>query len=380
MDVTNEIKEILNQHNYDLIKMVGKGGFSVVFLVTSRKYNNTEFVVKAVFLNRSESTNDQLIKNEIDSLEKLNHPNIIKLYEYFQENNIIFLILEYCQNGSILSKIKKNGHFDKAQFMHYSQQILSALQFCHQHGIAHRDIKPENILIGPNDKIRIADFGMSRSFDLTVGDPNCSLEGGSLSYMSPEMLNNSDYNPFQADVFALGITFYYMIYGKLPYHYSNKKDLRAAIKLGIIPFPTGTPTRIAQIIMQMTTRKPNSRITLDRVIMELEGIPKRITAAKSSSKIPPLIIHVKSTPEQISPNATSGISTPTFDIQNRPAISNASSAITLKTFSSSGASSLSNGMLRRGQMGRIPKVRSEFLMAISRRPISTAHPTFTNET
>ena len=149
------IKEVLSQHGYEYISFLGEGSFSSVFLCKSKKYNHT-FAVKR-------STTQQVTLLEYDNLMSLNHPNIIKLYDAFNDDSCQYLVMEYCSNGTIFQK----GCLTYDKFVYYAKQILEALAFCHSNNIVHRDIKPENILLDQFDRIKLADFGLSKQFDIS---------------------------------------------------------------------------------------------------------------------------------------------------------------------------------------------------------------------
>ena len=135
----------------------------------------------------------------------LSHPNIIAIYDYFEVDNLAFFILEYCQNGS-LHESMSHGHLSHELIYDYWRQILLGIQYCHQKQVVHGDIKPANILIQTNQRIKVADFGLSHFSRCG----NSSILGGSWQYMSPEIIQRRDHDPYKSDVWALGIMFYEM--------------------------------------------------------------------------------------------------------------------------------------------------------------------------
>ena len=153
---------------YLKIKDISHGTFSKIYLVQ----NKTDFklycckeILKCKVADLSK------LKNEINILSKVDHPNIIRLYEIFEDERYISLIMEYCQGGELFTKIndlaEKDQSFSEKEAVKIFKQLMSAVSYCHSQGICHRDLKPENILFlnkDPNSPIKIIDFGLSKIF------------------------------------------------------------------------------------------------------------------------------------------------------------------------------------------------------------------------
>jgi len=104
-------------------------------------------------------------ESELNTLIKLDNPNIIRIYDFFNENNKFFLILEYCPNGSLEQEIAKNGKLSITKMRNLTSQLFSAISYSHGCNIAHRDIKPQNVLIDQFGRYKLADFGIAQVFD-----------------------------------------------------------------------------------------------------------------------------------------------------------------------------------------------------------------------
>ena len=137
-------QETLFSHGYTFIRELGAGGFSKVCLVHSQRYKEMEFAAKISFRNKGETARQTA---EVKMLHQIDHPNIIRIYDYFYDEKYVYTILEYCPNGSLLDMIRSNaiGRYDT--MLQHMRGIASALALCHKQGIAHRDIKPANVLI-----------------------------------------------------------------------------------------------------------------------------------------------------------------------------------------------------------------------------------------
>lgn len=241
----DHIREILYQHGYEYKNTIGKGGFSNVFLCHSKKYD-FDFAVKRAIKNK-------LTLDEYNTLISLTHPNIVRLYDAFEEESAQYLVMEYCPIGSINQK----GKLSYEQFVNYSKQILEALSYCHSLNIAHRDIKPENIFLDQNNNVRLADFGMAKHFDF---DDKSDEKCGSLKYFSPEMFQFKEVCPFKADIWALGVTFFSMATGNYPFKGNSPDDLKQNVIKGNFDFDKyDVDARIRFLIMKMTQQNPDLR-------------------------------------------------------------------------------------------------------------------------
>lgn len=247
------IMDQLSKHGYQYIRTIGFGNFSQVYLCKSLKYNIL-FALKRII-------NSKVTDSEYNALISLNHHYIVQLYEIIKEEDCTYLVMDYCPNNTLMQK----GKLSYNEFIHYARQILEALSYCHSKLIAHRDIKPDNIFIDQYDRIKLADFGFAKQFDHeTISTERC----GSIMYCSPEIVKGqSSFDPFQADIYALGITFYYMITGKFPFISSSLENLKKSIIYGQIDFSDyDVNSEIKNLIMKMTARNPKMRPAVDSLL------------------------------------------------------------------------------------------------------------------
>lgn len=235
----NQIKEELLRHGYEYVDTIGSGSFSSVYLVKSAQYNHF-FAAKRVL-------KQEFNENEIESLISLIHPNIVKLYLTFSEGDHDYMIMEYCLKGTIMQRRK----IDHNQFLFYSKQLLEVLEYCHSQKVAHRDIKPENIFLDEYDHVKLGDFGLSGKF---LNQEMSTKKCGSLMFCSPEILTDKEFDPFSADIWALGITFFYMTTGHHPYN-DRVEDLRDQILNSQIDFSSdNVHPKIQYLIKKMTSK------------------------------------------------------------------------------------------------------------------------------
>lgn len=248
----DQIKQTMLEHGYEYQRTIGAGGFSTVYLCYSIKYDQ-EFAVKCT---RKEGTT----RYEFDTLITLNHPNIIRIYDAFEDENSQYFVMEYCSNGTILQK----GKLTYEQFVYYSRQIIDALQYCHSKKIAHRDIKPENILIDGYNNVKLADFGIARNFK---NNEKSNEKSGTIKYFAPEMFLFDEICPFKADVWALGITFFVMATGKFPFNCYSRQKLKQSILIGELDFiKNKIDKRIQFLISKMSQIQPKLRPSMKKLL------------------------------------------------------------------------------------------------------------------
>ena len=156
--------------DYTIIKELGSGSFATVHLVK----HNISGSIRAMKAIQKESNddenNEEEIINEINILMKMDHPNIVKIFEFYNSETHYYLITEYCEGGSLFDLINNNGGpFTEIQASYIMHQLFSVVNYCHKMKIIHRDLKPENILINKNEngfvKIKVCDFGTSLMFN-----------------------------------------------------------------------------------------------------------------------------------------------------------------------------------------------------------------------
>lgn len=266
-----ETKDELIKHGYEYIKTIGIGNYSQVFLCKSLKYNIL-FAVKRV-------RNEKVTDLECNALISLHHRYIVQLYEIIKEGENTYLVMDYCSNKTLMQK----GRMNTNQFVQYARQVLEALSYCHSKCIAHRDIKPDNIFIDQYDRIKVADFGFAKQFECKRTNERC----GSIMYCAPEIVKNNKacFDPFEADVYALGVTFFYMATGRLPFDDCvNSEELKRSIIFGQIDL-SDVDIDVKNVITKMTSRNPKLRPSIDEILkMPLFSTTMKM-ASKSQSRI-----------------------------------------------------------------------------------------------
>ena len=219
-------KEGLLTDYYNVLKKLGKGAYGKVYEVKNRI---TGEIRACKQLSKSNINNLKRFEKEIEILIKLDHPNIIKLYEIFEDDRFLFLVMEKCNGGelfdTIIDHIQKKRMFTEKNAAIIFQQIISAISYCHNNGIVHRDLKPENILYTNegdeiNNEIKVIDFGLSRNF---LVKKKMNTKAGTSYYIAPEVINGK-YNE-KCDVWSAAVILYILLSGSPPFTGNNDKEI-----------------------------------------------------------------------------------------------------------------------------------------------------------
>ena len=225
---------------YEPKEPLGEGGYGQVYLVVHRKMKLLR-ALKMIPVNSNQS--GEKTEEEIELLKQLDHPNIVKLFEYFIDNDKYLLITEYCRGGDLFRVIKKKKKFSELSAVYIMFQIFRALIYCHNTiHLAHRDIKPENIVIFKKNNtanedlydVKLIDFGISKNLDIIDKKIDDKIKG-SLYYMAPEVFSKK--SDEKCDIWSCGVVLYLLVIGKYPFNGKDQKEIIRNIKEGRFSFP-----------------------------------------------------------------------------------------------------------------------------------------------
>ena len=258
------------KQNYTILNNLGQGAYSSVELVKNI-FSEEKRAMKTLKINEKLSyKEEQEIINEIYILKSLDHPNILKIFEFYKKNNEYDLIVEYCEGGDLFKEIVNFGPFPETYTAYVLYQILSAVKFCHKMKIIHRDLKPENILIsGRNEDkfpfIKICDFGASKIFE--KGVINKRMVGSSY-YIAPEVLQKK-YNE-KCDLWSCGVILYIMLTGKPPFNGKNNGEILRNVMKGVyslseIEFDNISESAI-DLIQKLLVLNPEKRLSAEEAL------------------------------------------------------------------------------------------------------------------
>uniref|UniRef100_A0A8B9KJF1 Serine/threonine-protein kinase BRSK2-like n=1 Tax=Astyanax mexicanus TaxID=7994 RepID=A0A8B9KJF1_ASTMX len=246
---------------YRLEKTLGKGQTGLVKLgihcITGQK-------VAIKIVNREKLSESVLMKveREIAILKLIEHPHVLKLHDVYENNKYLYLVLEHVSGGELFDYLVKKGRLTPKEARKFFRQIISALDFCHNHSICHRDLKPENLLLDEKNNIRIADFGMA---SLQVGDSLLETSCGSPHYACPEVIRGEKYDGRRADVWSCGVILFALLVGALPFDHDNLRQLLEKVKSGVFHMPHFIPPDCQALLRGMIEVDPEKRLTLEDI-------------------------------------------------------------------------------------------------------------------
>ena len=226
---------------YEIIKKLGKGSYGRVLQVKNKR---TGEIRACKQLSKNKISNLKKFQKEISILKKVDHPNIIKLYEVFEDDKYIYLIMEQCKGGELFDKIinhiqKKQMYTEKEAAIIF-HQMISTISYLHNNNISHRDLKPENILYynsgeEENNPIKLIDFGLSTFYDKILENEKMKSKVGTAYYVAPEVLGGN-YNE-KCDIWSAGVILYILLSGEPPFNGPNDNVIYQKIKKMEFNFP-----------------------------------------------------------------------------------------------------------------------------------------------
>jgi tRNA A-37 threonylcarbamoyl transferase component Bud32 len=255
--------------------LVGEGGMGAVYRARQPKIDRA-VALKILALDPSDDpTFTERFRREALVLARLDHPNVVKLYDFGDRNGLFYLVLEFVDGTNLRSLMKQNLLTPK-QALAVVPQMCEALQFAHDEGVIHRDIKPENVLIDAKGRVKIADFGLAKIVDADPRDVSLTEVGqvmGTPHYMAPEQLRGAADVDHRADIYSLGVVLYEMLTGELP---RGKFDLPSK--------HVHVDVRLDEIVLKSLERAPERRYqhAID-VKTDVESVEKSADGAPSRS-------------------------------------------------------------------------------------------------
>ncbi|CAD8122349.1 unnamed protein product [Paramecium sonneborni] len=269
------LKEPINLDWFEIIKKIGAGSFSVVYLVRNKE--NGQFYAMKVTDKQLmfESGKEELVIKERQILIKLNHRRIITLHASFQSKTKLYFIFDYCPGGELYYHLRKQKRFCENQAKWLFIQILDGIQYLHSKNVIYRDLKPENILIDLEGYPKLADFGLSKPVE-NQDDLNFSF-CGSLEYMAPEMIELKGHNQ-TLDYYQLGILLYEMVAGIPPFFAKTRQEMIKNILSKQINFPNFFSKNLIDLISNLCKKNINERLCGKTILQHpwLQGFIKKM--------------------------------------------------------------------------------------------------------
>ena len=260
------------EHDYKKLQILGEGSYSIVYEAQNRI---TDILRAMKIVKKNQNNNSPEIEkeifNEINILRTLDHPNIVKIFEFYSNQETYNIIMEYCKGGKLYTELRNYGPFNEEYTAYVMHQIFSAINYCHKMNIIHRDLKPENILIVSKNKnnnypnIKIGDFGMSKMVEKQTLQNKFV---GSIYYVAPEVINKK-YNE-KCDIWSCGVIMYILLCKKPPFGGEYEDEIIANIKKGQYdikspPFDKLSPNCL-DLLKKLLTIDINKRINAQEAL------------------------------------------------------------------------------------------------------------------
>ena len=278
---------------YEVKQKIGKGKFGLVKCGINKE-TNKQVAIKIMAKKNMDKSDLELAKVEIDILKISQHPNIIKLYDIYENENYIYIIMEYCSGGDLLSYFEYYEYqLKETKVCEIIHKLSMAIYFLHSYGIVHRDLKPENILmtdLTPEADIRLLDFGLSK---IIGNEEKCTEPYGTLSFVAPEVLQGKPYDK-SVDLWSIGIITFLLLCGYLPFDdkHSEREIARQTIQ-DPVPFENKIWSKYTPeartFVEGLLQKKPEKRYSIKELlehpwIKKMDKIPNKRRDSKNANK------------------------------------------------------------------------------------------------
>ncbi len=266
---------------FEVRGLLGTGGMATVYLAHDR-LAGADVALKVLHAHlRSDALVVQRFRREIAAARRITHPNVIAIHDLVENDHTVCLVLEHHPGVDLKRRLRLAGPLPGAEVARIARQVLGGLEAAHAHGIVHRDLKPQNLLSDEAGVVKIADFGLARVDDL-VGLTTNTMTLGTPEYMAPELLS-SPLVDGRADLYALGVTLYELVTGKLPYRASSPMALLSLVRDAEVPDPAvevaGLEIGLRDVIRRAMAKQPEDRFqTAGEMRVALESDRRRSLA------------------------------------------------------------------------------------------------------
>ncbi|KAG8592793.1 hypothetical protein GDO81_000627 [Engystomops pustulosus] len=250
--------------DFKVLNLLGKGSFACVYRAQSIN-TGIEVAIKMIDKKAMQRVGMvQRVRNEVEIHCQLKHPSILELYNYFEDNNYVYLILEMCHNGEMNRYLKnRKKPFTEKEARHFMEQIVKGMLYLHSHGILHRDLTLSNLLLSSDMNIKIADFGLAAQ--LKLPNEKHFTMCGTPNYIAPEIATRSAHG-LESDVWSLGCMMYTFLVGRPPFDTDTVKNTLNKIVLADYEMPNFVSREAKDLIFQLLRKNPADRLSLSSVL------------------------------------------------------------------------------------------------------------------
>ena len=276
---------------YELLRVLGKGAMGVVYEGRDPNLDRRVAIKTVKVENLSEEAAaeyEHRFRTEARSAARLQHPNIVSVYDSDRDGDIAFLVMEYIQGDDLKHHLDKGVRYSLEQSLKMIRDLLSALDYAHKQGIVHRDVKPANLLIEPGGRVKLTDFGVARIQDSGEATRTQGSMVGTLKYMSPEQVQGQKIDS-RADLFSVGVVLYQLLTDKRPFDGDNDFSIIHQI-IGHTPAPPSSfnarlPSAIDAVVARALAKDRDQRFATARDFAT--ALQSAIRRAEDATVVPP---------------------------------------------------------------------------------------------
>ncbi|EDV21411.1 uncharacterized protein TRIADDRAFT_30306, partial [Trichoplax adhaerens] len=249
--------------DYQVLELLGKGGFGCVYKGKSKV---TGQLVAVKMIDKQKAIDADMIARVVKEVEihcQLKHPSIVELYNYFEDSNYVYLIMELCEKGEFQHHLKAKGKIAEDQARRFLAQIVKGLLYLHSHDIVHRDLSLSNLLLTNDLDVKISDFGLATKLAVR-GETHLTM-CGTPNYISPEIANRSPHG-LESDVWSLGCILYTFLVGKPPFDTKAIRTTLNKVVSGSYTIPPHLCAESEDLINRLLQQDPLKRIPLQDIL------------------------------------------------------------------------------------------------------------------
>ncbi|CAG9326324.1 unnamed protein product [Blepharisma stoltei] len=248
---------------YQLGTQIGKGAFGKVYLGTHKL---TGYKVAIKMFSTSYIKDERIrrkVFQEVFVMKKIKHRNVIRLLEVFESKRHLMIVMEYSGGGDLLQFVKSKGRLSESEAKKIFSQVIDAVKACHLKNVIHRDVKLDNILLSADlTLVKLCDFGVSR---IARDGEMISEQCGTPAYLPPEIIADTEYDPFYVDLWSMGVLLYAMLCGTVPFKAKTMPDLQKLILRCKYSIPVHLSKEAQDLIGKMLNPIPHLRISLEEM-------------------------------------------------------------------------------------------------------------------
>jgi serine/threonine protein kinase len=284
--------------NYTIKQSIGQGGMATVYLAEDIKFQ-TNVAIKV--LNKEYVHNDNIRKRfiaEARNMYKMSHPNIIKVTDLIDDGDTVAFVMEYIEGETLKEYLDRKGKLSDAEIKNLFSQMLEAVGYVHEQNLVHRDIKPSNFMINQKGQVKLLDFGIAKTTNVTSSEytqTGTGIQMGTPLYMSPEQVKSSKEVGASSDIYSLGVVLWQMVMGKKPYDSNTLSSPEIQVSILKEPLPI-TNTNLDSIIQKATAKEVLNRyencLEMKKALSKVSEVEEKTILSNADEKtiLKPIVI------------------------------------------------------------------------------------------